>query len=221
MTRETRSNLIFIAVILAILTPGAVILFRKKLQPTLKPMGMPEAVQREVAYMSPLATPPGKKRVEPPQTARWLETLVRDRIGDAEKLQGRTILRPADADGLPLMSDKKTFQLVAVEPLESQVRLWMLLWEHNPEREETWSVKLADSADSFKIIDTRPVELPDIVREELGETGVTKPPHEIVWQELLIPKSADGTIHLQRGSRGNADFVNFVPSFTNSGATRH
>ena len=37
MKRETRLNLIFLIVLLAILTPGAVLLFRKKLQPTLKP----------------------------------------------------------------------------------------------------------------------------------------------------------------------------------------
>ena len=36
----------------------------------------------------------------------------------------------------------------------------------------------------------------------------------------MIPKSRDGLIRLQRGSRASADFVNFVPSFTNSGATR-
>src|SRR5687767_12808147 len=100
MTRETRLNLIFIAIILAILTPGAVILFRKKLQPTLKPMAMPHAVQREHAYLSPLETPPGKKRVEPPNTAKWIESIVREQIGD------RKIVRPTGPDGLPLMSDK-------------------------------------------------------------------------------------------------------------------
>ena len=223
MTRETRLNLIFLIVVLAILTPGAVILFRKKLQPTLKPMGMPEAVQREVAYLSPAPTPPGKKRVEPPQLARWVETVVRDRIGDPRALDEswRKIQRPVDPDGLPLMSDKKTFQLVAAEPLESEIRLWLILWDHDPAREEIWSVKLADTAEKFRIIDTRPIEIPDIVRQELGETGITRPPHEVVWQELVIPKSADGVVRLQRGSQSDADFVNFVPSFTNSGATRH
>jgi hypothetical protein len=223
MTRETRLNLIFLAVILAILTPGAVMLFRKKLQPTLKPMAMPEAVQREVAYMSPLKTPPGKTRVEPPQTARWMEGIVRERIGDVREMAsaGRQILRPTDPDGLPLMSDRKSFQLVAAESLESEVRLWLLLWDYDPAREETWSVKLADTEQKFRIIDTRPIEVPAIVREELGENGITRPPHEVVWQELVIPKSSDGTVRLQRGSPAGADFVHFVPSFTNSGATRH
>jgi hypothetical protein len=223
MTRETRLNLIFLAILLAILTPGAVILFHKKLQPTIKPMGTPEAVQREVAYMSPGMTPPGKTRVEPPQTARWIEALVRDRIGEPRTLADdhRQITRPTDPDGLPLMSDRKSFQLVAAEPLESEIRLWLLLWDYDPAREETWSVKLADAEQKFRIVDTRPVEVPPIVRDELGETGITRPPHEVVWQELVIPKSSDGTIRLQRGSPSGADYVHFVPSFTNSGATRH
>src|SRR5688500_13588661 len=101
MTRETRIHLHFHAVILAILTPGGVMLFRKKLEPTLKPMAAPHAVQREHAYLSPLETPPGRKRVEPPHTAKWVESIVRERIGD------RKIIRPTAPDGLPLVSDKK------------------------------------------------------------------------------------------------------------------
>ncbi|MEA2710166.1 MAG: hypothetical protein QOF78_2767 [Phycisphaerales bacterium] len=221
MTRETRSNLIFLAIILAILTPGAVILFRKKLQPTLKPMAMPEAVQRELAYISPLETPPGRKRVEPPFTAKWIESIVRERIFNGADAGGREVIRPVDRDGLPLMSDKRTFQLVAVEPLESRMRLWVILWDGEPMRDETWSVKLADAQEKFQIVDTRSVEIPAIVREELGETGVMRPPHDIVWQELVVPRAADGAVRLERGSGRTPDFVNFVPSFTNSGATRH
>ena len=152
-----------------------------------------------------------------------MEGIVRERIGDVREMatQGRQILRPTDPDGLPLMSDRKSFQFVAAEPLESEVRLWLLLWDYDPAKEETWSVKLADAEQKFRIVDTRPIEVPAIVREELGESGITRPPHEVVWQELVIPKAADGTIRLQRGSAGGADFVHFVPSFTNSGATRH
>ena len=64
MTRETRANLIFLVVILALVTPGGVILFHRKLAPTIKPMGMPEAVSQEIAYLSPLETPPGVIRVD-------------------------------------------------------------------------------------------------------------------------------------------------------------
>ena len=224
MTRETRLNLIVLAIVLAVLAPGGVILFRKKLQPTLKPMAAPHAVQREHAYLSPLEAPPGVKRVEPANTARWIEGVVRERIGDPRALAdaGRTIMRPVDRDGLPLVSEKKTFAVVAAEPLESDVRVWLMLWDREPVRDETWSVKTPDEEPRFRIVATVPIEVPELVREELGETGVLRPPHEVIWQELVIPRPSDGAIRLQRGSQAEGtDFVNFVPSFTNSGATRH
>lgn len=216
MTRETRFNLIFLAILLALLTPGGIILFRKKLQPTLKPMAMPHAVQRAHAYLSPLETPPGLTRVEPPQTARWIEGIVRERIGDGGG--GRAILRPTDRDGLPLTSDKKTFQIVAAEPQERQVRIWLIHWGAKPVKDERWSVTMAGAEQPFEIVDSRTMAMPQLVREELGETGLLRPPHAIVWQELVVPKAFEGPIRLQRGSQ---DSLHFVPSFTNPGATRH
>jgi hypothetical protein len=224
MTRETRLNLIVLAIVLAILAPGAVILFRKKLQPTLKPMAAPHAVQREHAYLSRLEAPPGIKRVEPAHTARWIEGVVRERIGDARSLNeaGRTIIRPTDRDALPLVSEKKTFQVVAAEPRENEVRVWLMLWDPEPARDETWSVRTADGEAQFRIVQTLRIEVPDLVREELGETGVLRPPHAVTWQELIVSGPSDASIRLHRNSRSaGADFVNFVPSFTNSGATRH
>jgi hypothetical protein len=215
MTRETRLNLIVLAIVLAVLTPGGVILFRKKLQPTLKPMAMPHAVQQEHAYLSPLETPPGIKRVEPPHTARWIEGIVRERIGT------RAVVRPVDRDGLPLMSEKRSFEVVACEPADGEIRVWLLLWDREPVRDETWSVKTSDGERSLRPTETRSIEVPPLVREELGETGVLRPPHEVVWLEMTLPKQTDGTVGLERRSPAGRDFVNFVPSFTNSGAIRH
>ena len=52
MTKESRLNLIFLTVLLVVLTPGAVILFRKKLEPTVRPMYLPDPVPRAVAYLA-------------------------------------------------------------------------------------------------------------------------------------------------------------------------
>ena len=211
MTRETRFNLIFLAVILAILTPGGVILFRKKLEPTLRPMSAPHAVQREHAYLSPLATPPGRKRVEPPYTAKWIESLVRERIGE------RKVVRPTAPDGLPLVSDKKTFELIALEPGEGTSRAWVLLWQADEPAGDKWSLDGApSSAGEVRVVSAATLPVPPFVREELGETGVLRPPHEVQWQELEFTRPAASPATLRRGS---SDFVNFVPSFTNSGAT--
>jgi hypothetical protein len=194
-------------------------LFRKKLQPTLQPMYLPHAVKREVAYVVASETPPGKHRVEPPHTARWVESIVREQVSTGR--DGRQILRPSDRDGLPLMSDKRTFQLVAVEPLESETRVWVMLWDREAHESETWSVEArdGDSERAPRVVKAQPIALPRYVREELGETGVTLPPHTVIWQEIIIPGAVgSGEIRLQRGS---GDFVNFVPSFTNSEETRH
>ena len=224
MTRETRLNLIVLAVVVAILAPGGVILFRKKLQPTIKPMAAPHAVQREHAYLSRLEAPPGLKRTEPPHTARWIEGVVRQRIGDARALNeaGRTISRPTDSDGLPLVSEKRTFQVVAAEPSEGEVRAWVMVWDREATPDATWSVNKAAEQPEVRAVVTAAVEVPPLVREELGETGVLRPPRAVIWHELVLPAAATGPIRLQRRSPSSGvDFVNFVPSFTNPGAARH
>lgn len=212
MTRETRLNLIVLAVVLAILTPGAVILFRKKLEPTLKPMAMPHAVQREHAYLSPLETPPGKKRVEPPHTAKWIEGLVRERIGE------RKIVRPLAADGLPLVSERKTFEVVAVERLDDACRAWVIVWRPDEAGEERWTVDREGVTADIRATNAAMLRVPPFVREELGEAGLLRPPHSVLWEELHFtgPQAAPATLR-----RGSQDFVNFVPSFTNPEATRH
>src|SRR5439155_25260156 len=78
MTKESRYNLIFLAVLLALMLPGAVILFRKKLEPTLRPMSEPDPVPRTIAYVSNGTVPPGMRRVEPPHLAEWVDQVARE-----------------------------------------------------------------------------------------------------------------------------------------------
>jgi hypothetical protein len=226
MTRETRANLIFLAVILAILTPGALILFRKKLAPTLKPMGMPEPVPTEIAYLSPLETPPGRKRIEPPHTAKWVESLVRERIG-ARRLSNEflPVIRAQNSDGLPAVSDRKTFQVIATSEYANSMSIWVLIWQPDPspllDAQVKWHLRNSSTGETVtsRANETQRITVPPLVREELGEFGVLRPPHEVVWQHVeLIPKPAvSSTLH--HTSRGQDDFVNFAPSFTNSATT--
>ena len=214
MSRETRLNLIVLAILLAVLTPAGVILFRKKLQPTVRPMFMPHAVQREVAYMSPLETPPGKTRVEPPHTAKWIESLVRERIGD------RKVVRPTDSDGLPLMSDKRTFELLATDVSGEAFRIWIIRWSAADRLSMSWSLTPSETEGRWQVVESAIVPVPPIVREELGEAGVTLPPHEIGWLAIEFPRpETEKPVRLRHTWDGSQDFVNFVPSFTNSAAT--
>ena len=214
MTRETRANLIFLLLLLAILTPGAVILFRKKLAPTLKPMGMPEAVSREIAYLSPLETPPGKRRVEPPHTAKWVESLVRYRVKE------NAIVRPQDHDALPLVSDKKTFQIVAaVNVGRDPLKLYVIDWAPEVKPSHEWAAYSNQGKVKGYEIGAERIEVPDLVREELGETGLVRPPHEIVWQVVELKLGQADRVELRHARGDGNDFVNFVPSFTNSATT--
>ena len=208
VNRETRNNLIVLALLLIVLTPGAVILFRKKMQPTLRPMHLPHAVQRQVAYLSPLDTPPGKQRVEPPYTAKWVESLVRERIG------AREVVRPVGRDGLPLVSDAKSFQVVAIEPAKTSGqpdRAWVIVWNTQREPEAPWKLVAQERGLDVDVGSSAKLTVPRFVREELGETGVLRPPHEVLWQELQLSGLVDGERRLQRGT---ADQIVLVTSFT-------
>ncbi len=79
MKPETRANLLFLILFLAISVPGAVILVKKKMQAGAAPMSMPDAVLRRLPYMSPLQTPAEVKRFVPARTGEWIATLARER----------------------------------------------------------------------------------------------------------------------------------------------
>lgn len=251
MTRETRLNLVVLAVVIALLAPGGVILFKRKLEPTVRPMYLPDPVPRTVAYLSPFATPPGKTRVEPPRLAEWVESLARARIkpttaGAAAAMgtsaagplaaltstPGPRVIRPRDRDGLPVLSDKKTFQLAALEDANRQLRLWVIAWADAPDGTETWTMVTADGSAVGREVVAERIEIPRLIREELGENGVLRPPHHLKWTEVAFAKphaggegagaattTRQGPLKPFQLRRGSQDLVNFVPSFTNPGAT--
>src|SRR4051794_33309752 len=84
MKRETRANVIFLSLFLAVSLPGAVILFKKKMQPGAVPLGMPDFVRRRLPYMAPQVTPDDQViRVIPPLTGTWVADLCRERAAGA------------------------------------------------------------------------------------------------------------------------------------------
>jgi hypothetical protein len=58
-----------------------------------------------------------------------------------------------------------------------------------------------------------------LVREELGEKGVVRPPREVVWQQMEVIPQPPVKAVIRHRAGDVEDFVNFVPSFTNSAAT--
>src|SRR4051812_9783512 len=81
MSKETRFNLIFLAVFLGISLPGAVILFKKKSDPLAGRMSLPDSVRRRLPYMSPLHAPDVVTRYVPPITGEWVTRISRAQGG--------------------------------------------------------------------------------------------------------------------------------------------
>lgn len=192
MKNETRYNVIFIIVLLSFVLPGGVMLFRKKLAPTVRPGYVPEQAPRAIAYMSPLEMPPGAVRVEPAETRKWIESLVRERAGEGA-------IRPRSPDGLPVISHSRTFEVAAVRGGD----VWVIVWSGEASKWEN----------PVEVVESATLDVPSLVRDELGENWVLKPPKTLVWEHL---RSADPRAPLGGLRMVTGDSVNFVPSFTNS-----
>lgn len=73
--REIRSNLLVLAVVLVVVTPGAVILIKKKSQPGARPIGAADVVINTTAFMDPYAGP-GMERLAPLAVVEWTQSLL-------------------------------------------------------------------------------------------------------------------------------------------------
>src|SRR5258705_13554788 len=99
MKRETRANLIFLTAFLALTLPGAVILFKKKLDPRAPAMSMPDYVRRRLPYMAPqLSLAEQVVRFVPDLTGQWVTQLNRHRGGGAQGLKNRHQAQPTGGD---------------------------------------------------------------------------------------------------------------------------
>jgi hypothetical protein len=217
MTKETKYNLIFLAIILALLLPGAVILVRKQMSPGARRADLFDTVPKTVTYMDPQPTPPGMRRVAPPMTMQWFAKVVRDHAG------ANAITNLTDSDGLPLMSDEKSFQLAAMREEPAATRLWVVSWNPNEAdffRSAHWSLATHDQVfdGSGKAFEEIPI--PDSVRDELGANGLLKPPKMVAWREIQFPPASPGTWRITAALNGRSDHLVFVPSFTNPDGTK-
>jgi len=110
MTRETKYNLIFLAVLLPLLAPGLVVLVSKKMEPGSAPMYMPKAVRQQAAYNDPSPKRPGIERITPLETAQWIAQLGRQNLGpDARTVSG-------------YVSDGRRVELAAVETFAGETQ---------------------------------------------------------------------------------------------------
>jgi hypothetical protein len=181
--RETKLNLLFLALFLAASLPGGVILFRKKLLPGARPIFMSDTIDRRVPYMSPGNPPPGYRRVIPPLTAQWLDQLVHERTGEPRALMNSD----ARGNNQPILSDDHQLQLLSIRRTDNQTHLAVIDWNpaHAPDRAAiTASLRSGQTLAPAAVQAIAQINLPPAVKTELINLGLMKVPASIAWIDI-------------------------------------
>jgi hypothetical protein len=181
MKRDTRLNLIFLVLFLAVSVPGAVKLFKKRLDPAAPPLFMPDYVRRRLPYMAPQRTPPQVARYVPDKTGEWVADLTRQQGGGAVLMHARQ----------PIVSDDHQVQLAIMTPQEGgKGTLGLIVWDPSFGRTASSfnvSVKVGEQTLDAPVTLVRSVGVPEAVKKELMYEGVVRPPHEVVWVTAVVP----------------------------------
>lgn len=178
MKSETRANLIFITIFLAIALPGAVILFIKKLDPAAAPMYLPDPIRQRLPYMAPQWTPDEVTRVIPPITEKWVEQLNGEQGAGAEVLLHQRV---------PVISDDRMLQVTAIKYAAESLTVYAILWEGEDGFDAgnyQASISAAGASVPGRVVAVRKIPMPAGVRKELMNGGYVAPRQFIAWLEL-------------------------------------
>jgi hypothetical protein len=196
MARETRANLIFLGLFLAVALPGAVMLFKKMQDPMAKRMALPDSVRRRVVYMAPLNAPAVVTRFEPPVTAAWVAGVAREQGGIAEVLSERW---------RPVTSDDHVVQVVGIQNGTSGATVYLIDWEGGAAE---YSVRVDGAGGAGQVRAVKAVPIPISVRREIMDGGYIRPPAAVNWVEVTFAGKLEAgrpvTIRVGRGDRVSA-----------------
>lgn len=201
MRRDTRANLLFLTLFLAISLPGLVVLFKKKLDPNAPPMYLPDPVKTRLPYMAPFDVPSAVTRVIPEETGRWVASLTAARAGQTDVL-----LHGHD----PVMSENRAVQLAAIKEEADRTTLSLLAWSPDyPADAGRYRVSAECDSKTIpgKVVRADAIDVPAPVRHELIYAGYAKPPATVVWLTVTLGAPTAGmrplTVVLSRGDRPN------------------
>jgi len=194
MRSETRANLIFLTIFLAVALPGAVILFIKKLDPAAAPMYLPDPIHQRLPYMAPQWTPDEVTRVIPPITGKWVEQLTGEQgAGSGVALHER----------LPLISEDRMLQVTAMKYTPSRLIVYTILWDGEEGVDAAnyrAAILSAGTTISGRVVAVRKIPMPDAVRKELMNDGYVAPRKWVAWLELQfdgsLPEGSAFVLHL-------------------------
>lgn len=205
MTRENRINTIVVLVVLALMLPGGVILFRKKSQPGERPIGSPDPVKVSTAYMDPYPAE-SYKRLAPVRTLQWVAGLAYENTtGDVERISrahdnsavvpaiareqrvrlsvGEAIFYTDVASGsteAQVMSTGRRFQLIS-KGQSPTPWIRILLWQENVAPGSL--VATVDGQPAAVLVATRH-EIPKAVRHDLQDAGFVLPPGNVTVLDI-------------------------------------
>ncbi len=199
----------FLAVLLALMAPGAVILFNKKSIPGERPVGAPDPVRKTTAYMDPYP-PESVQRLAPMKTLDWIAALA---LGDAPSTAPVAVTRPVDSPPPPPLSSpykgsgnvgaSATFKTIPLGVAEAQVvsdgrwfqvvsrgtlpdgRHWVrvLVWDEDADPAKV-RFSAAVNGSPAEITASRIIPVPKPVRHDLQDTGFVLPPERITLLDI-------------------------------------
>lgn len=181
MKLETRANLIFLFIFLCLTLPGAVVLFKKKLDPAAPPMFMPDYVRRRLPYIASQQAPAQVERYVPEKTGQWVTGLNRDHGGGAE------VLMPGRQ---PLISDDRKLQVTQIHCDAGRTTVYLIVWDADeisqaPQNAPQVVVGGADFTGA--VATSQVISLPAPIKQELMNEGVIQPPHSVTFLTLTFP----------------------------------
>ena len=183
--RDTRMNLLFLACFLAISLPGAVILFRKKLDPNSARMDQPDAVVQKLPYMAPPLARPGVRWVVPALTQDWLTKLNQQHGG------GPALLSSRPGMWSPVISGDHLMQVAELSQESAGAHASIILWDTsaNPASNSEFSLFAAGAASQSGRVDSvQMIAVPEPLKRELMSMNEVQPPVQIAWMRVTFTK---------------------------------
>ncbi|HEY8750851.1 MAG TPA: hypothetical protein VIM11_22900 [Tepidisphaeraceae bacterium] len=172
MRRENRLNLLFLAAFIVVALPGAVILFKKKLDPTAHRLDQPDPILNRLPYMVPPPAPAGIKWIVPDRTQAWVQSLTAPAPVASAK--------PPGPQWEPVISEDHRLQLLGVT-VGDPSHLTLLLWNGTVEpRADLFAVTIDGAPGSAHVTSVKVIAIPPDARRELVMMGFVRPPVNVL-----------------------------------------
>lgn len=173
MKRETRINLLVIAIILAVMIPGGVRLAHLAYTEGRGPSASPTPARKAVAYMDPRPFDPSIPRVAPPATVAWLEGIAH-RFAPPDT-------QPAAAQRS--MSAHLRFELLRHVYADREQQFVVIIW-HRAAEPVNFTLTADSRAHRCETLARDTLALPPRVRRELLAIGYETAPTAVTVMHL-------------------------------------